>query len=66
MTYTLVNVGNFDNKDQRDQLEMERRQNARLKFMAKNPSWRSNAIKGVRMLKLETSFTFFCVFECGV
>ena len=43
MTRTLVSVGNYDNKDQRDQLKMECQQNPRLKFMAKNPSWRSNA-----------------------
>ena len=45
MTCMLVSVGNYDNKDRRDQLEMERCQNSKLKLMAKNPSWNSNAIR---------------------
>ena len=45
MTCTLVSVGNYDNKDQKDQLDTERRQNPRLKFTAKNPSWHSNAFE---------------------
>ena len=43
MTRTLVSVVNYDNKDQRDQLETEHPQNPKLKFMAKNLLWRSNA-----------------------
>ena len=50
-------MGSYDNKDQRDQLEKERRQNLRLKFIAKNPSWHSNASKGIRTLMPITSFT---------
>ena len=49
----LVSVGNYDNKDQKDQLETECRQNHRLKFMAKNPYRHLNAIKGVQMLAFE-------------
>ena len=43
----LVNVGYYCIRDQVINLEIERRQNPRLKFLAKNSSWRSNASKGV-------------------
>ena len=50
-------------------LDIERCQNPRLKFLAKNLYWHSNASKGVRTLKPvidSLSFYVFSAFERGV
>ena len=52
-------MSNYDYKDQSDHLESERRQNSRLKSMAKNPSWRSNDKEGIQTLKPEIVFMSF-------
>ena len=52
-------MSNYDSKDQSDQIETERHQNPRPKFMAKNPSWRSNSKEGICTLKLVIVFMSF-------